>query len=233
MDPSQLGVFAPVSSGLQGISVPVAASDVIGASGALAAINGPYFDTASNDTANYNDTPYDTLLTRHYDPSTGVNATGTHPSDGSTISVVNGRAVITPGSSIPDGATVAIQGWPTLLANAQTQALTNLDAALRSALAILWNGQLAFVISNSAMTLSDFARAIANELGATDAINLDGGGSTALVFPEVKYGSGANRRVASWLIMRPASNLGSILPVLSVVALAVGGWLLWKNSERS
>lgn len=225
-NPSSLGIYAPVA-GQQGLSVPSSALEVLGKASAVCALNGPFFDTANGDTASYEASTVDTLLTRHFDE--GVNYGGVHATEGATISVVGERAVILPGASVADGANVAIQGWPRLLANAQVQSLTNTDSSMRSALAISWNGQLLFVVSNSSMTLTEFARAIANELGATDAINMDGGGSSALVLSGIQYGAATNRKVASWLVVR--SPFWSVVTILAM-GIGVAG-LVWGIKEHN
>lgn len=217
--PSQLAVVAPSATGDPEKTVPISPTDILASSGGIAALNGPFFDTAAGDSYSYATTPYEVLLARHFDPKQNVNASGTHPNTGSTISVVGNRASMLPGDVVAQGADVAIQGWPTLVQGGVPLTIGDTASASRAALAIMQDGQLALV-SSASLTLTQFARAL-QAIGATDAINMDGGGSTALVTPGAAVGS---RRVASWLVVMPATGMLFSLGILFVV-----GGLLWAT----
>ncbi len=218
-DPSQLRIGVIPYGTNQ--SVPVAPADVLSTfQGSLAAVNGPFFDTANGDSEDYATTPYETILTRHFDAGYGVDFAGSHPNDGATISVVGGQAQMLPGSTVAVGANAAVQGWPTLVSGGSNVASNDASSDRRAALAILSNGVLAIVASTS-LTLRDFADALLG-IGATDAINLDGGGSTALV-----PGSTGTRRVASWLVVMPPKTSGFGFVLLG--AALISAWWLWRN----
>jgi Phosphodiester glycosidase len=224
--PSQLRIVAQPYAGNADPrkTTPLAPADVLGLSGALAALNGPFFDTANGDSADYSTTPYELLLTRHLDTSSGIDVSGSHPGDGATISVVNGTASILSGNQAAPGASVAIQGWPTLVRDGSAVASNDGQLARRAALAIMPDGQLALV-SSQPLTLAGFAQAL-SDAGAVSAVNMDGGGSTSLVTPGAVAGS---RRVASWLAVMPESS-GIWFAALGVAAVA---GILWATTHMS
>lgn len=92
--------------------------------------------------------------------------------------------------------TAAVGNYPTLLADGRTVAIEEptLDAGQRDNKgrrgALGWNAEKIFLVVAEAATVPDLA-AVMQALGATDALNLDGGGSSALVWRgEYKVGPG-------------------------------------------
>ncbi len=82
-------------------------------------------------------------------------------------------------------ATLAVQGWPTLVWQGRTVAeLAAVDQgtpARRTAVGVDAMGQVVWVADPQAITLSDFARRLQQpDIGLVEAINLDGGASTGL-----------------------------------------------------
>ncbi len=231
---SQLGVFArPVDATK---ATPIAPSEILSMTSALAALNGVAYDTCGSE-------PEATAVCEIpvfavFDAARGVSFAGSRPDTSVTFSVVNGQVQITQGSTVAVGASVAVQGWFTLISNGQVVApnggnLVNTD--WRAALVVLDTATMAIVIAR--MDMVGFANAIATYLGATDAIAMDGGGSTALVVPQNTYGAGVNRRIPTWIVVNPgvgtASDSGTILLSLAIAVLAgVGIYLATKPTAR-
>lgn len=100
----------------------------------------------------------------------------------------------------PQGATVMVQGYPTLVVGGVvTATLRGDERTRRVALARLVGGDVALV--GGAMGLPDFARALL-AAGATDAVYLDGGRAAHLAGPAgVIYAHQADERPAAWLTL--------------------------------
>lgn len=223
---SQLGVLAQPTA--DGNATPIAPSDVLAMlPSSLAALNGPAYDTCGgvSEASAVCEIPTFAIS----DSSRGISFAGSRPNNSYTISVVAGQVQVTPGSAVPFGAGVAVQGWLTLVRNGRVVASNdgqNAETGWRSALAVLDSSTLAIVIGY--MDMVGFATAMATYLGATDAVYTDGGGSTALVVPQNTYGSTENRRVAAWLVVNPpvglASVAGTIVFSLVIAGLAAAGY---------
>jgi len=219
--PSQLDIFAqPVPGGF----APIAPADIIGMSGAVAALNGPEFlncdgQNLPNGNASYavSQCGYPQFLVQ----GSSISSPGTRPGAGMLVSV-NGNSVSFDGSG-----PVTVQLWPPLIVNGQVVASnsgSNATSENRAALAVFQNPNLlAFVTGQGSMV--DFANAIA-QLGATAAGYTDGGGSAALA----PY-SGGSRPVPVWLIARPPGGGGSALLGALIVAGIVGG-ILYATAKR-
>jgi hypothetical protein len=195
--PEQLGVV--VARDLRAVR----AAD-LGGAGVLAALNGPMFGRAYR----HGGSACERVCYLHIDRKAGVSLPTTLPGRGITISVVGGRARSHPGNYVHAGATVAVQLYPALVENGVAHANPSVDAehVWRSALSILRDGSLAFAIGK--LPMWRFNRALVRA-GATWAGYTDGGGSTSLATGSGRLGSGEDRPVPTWLVVRPrASGLG-------------------------
>lgn len=238
--PSRLGVFAP-SLGTDR-SRPSTAAEALGATGAEAVLDGPMFarcDPAGSltgtDEEKYAQSQCSRVEYRLYSPVDQVDIATRYPSQGMTISVVDGEAVVRSGAQVASGASVAVQLYPPLVREGRvvTTSSLNTDRVTRAGLAVMRDGQLAFVLGNG-MSMTDFATAIA-AAGGVDAGYTDGGGSGRIQYANGEYhGSSRDRRVGSWLFIRgtgagdglfsPGSS-GGMAAVL--ITAGVGGLLLW------
>lgn len=233
--PSQLGLFALP---LQGSRVtPVNPAEILLRSGGIAALNGPMFgvcpgqDLPSGNAA-YGSSQCDTLSYGHYDEKSGLIIPSAHASQGITIAVVGNEAIAVRGSEYPPDASVAVQLYPSLVESGRVTASpsVNTDRVWRSALVILENGNLAFVVGQ--MSMNAFATAIV-EIGGVYAGYTDGGGSTSLVSTMGVVGAHEYRPVASWLIVKPVSFTTIVQTATSrpwlfgIAAAVVAGGITW------
>lgn len=89
-------------------------------------------------------------------------------------------------------AELGIQGWPTLVwRGVSVSGLDNTNVARRTAVGTDARGRLVWVAAPVPLTLADFAqRLLMPDLGLIDAVNLDGGASTALRWsdPQTQHG---------------------------------------------
>lgn len=226
--PSRLGVFGAQAAG---DFAPLGPDDVLAASGAVAALDGPEFDLCAGQGLPAGNAAYAVAGCARpaalvYDAARGLAAPGRRSGAGLTVSVVGGRAVVAPGDAAAPGASAAVQLWPPLVSGGQVVASdtgSNAEVNGRAALAVLDDGRLAFAVGR--MPMVAFARALA-AAGATDAGYTDGGGSTALVVPGAVYGSSERRRVPTWLTVEPAGPgagvvVGALLAAAGVAAVVV------------
>ncbi len=108
------------------------------------------------------------------------------PRWGAALVVRNNRArVIRQPKKRAAPATLAVQGWPTLVWHGRTVAeLAAVDPgtwARRTAVGVDAKGRVVWVAEPQPVTLSDFARRLQQpDIGLVDAVNLDGGASTGL-----------------------------------------------------
>jgi len=214
-DPSWLRLYAPAYG--PGQTLPTGPSDVLAATGAQAALNGPMFDGVPSD----QNATYDVIDFLHYDPAGGVNLAGRNPNEGMTIWTDGTAAYASPGGQVPASATVAIQTYPTLVQGGQsvvdTSIPSNGTAEWRSAIAILQDGRVAFAVG--AVTMGQLAQALI-AAGATDAGYTDGSYSTALATPGNTTGPTPHRAVASWILALPP-DASSTTPVMTTASVAV------------
>jgi exopolysaccharide biosynthesis protein len=155
---------------------------------ALAAINGDYFDDRFN--------PVGTTV-----GPCGAWDNVLHTKREGLITVGDENATITKQSDVdpdappPDGAATAVSGWPALIVNCQplaAQKLPGSDSFTRSphprtAVGLSRDGKtMYFVVADGrragvpGLTLSQLASFMSDELDACSAMNLDGGGSSAM-----------------------------------------------------
>ena len=206
----------------------------------LAAVDGPMFGfcTGSGHEASDTDQRYriydcGVVEYRHLDSTAGVDIPGKYPGNGLTVSVVNGRAVASLGGAKVAGASVSIQGYPTLIFNGTVIATSahDTDRTGRAAVGVLGDGRVFLAIRSDSML--GFANAL-KSMGAIHATYLDGGGSTALYAKEQGFSSGlTSRRIITWPVFRdPQGTSWSMAPMLGTVLLglstAFGVWW-WLN----
>lgn len=241
--PAALGIYAtPTAAGY----LPHR-SDAPIADGFHAALNGPMFALCAGQSARvaaahpgctgncqYAYADCERLDYAHLDASAGIADPGRNPGDGLVIAVVDGVATVA--TEIPPNASVGVQLYPALVRDGVVQPTStggsNGEVVWRSALAILADGSLAFVVGRA--TMAGFARAIA-DLGAVAAGYTDGGGSTALATDAgERVGSAEDRPVPSWLVAGdPGSGAtGNGLLAFGAAALAAASawWLLRRRA---
>jgi len=146
----------------------------------LAALNGVAYDTCGSE-------PEATAVCEIpvfavFDSARGVSFAGSRPDTSVTFSVVNGQVQITQGSTVAAGASVAVQGWFTLVAGGTAVApsggnLVNTD--WRAAIAVLDTATMAIVIAR--MDMVGFANAIATYLPPSPA------SLTATLLPDLRF----------------------------------------------
>jgi len=211
--PELLGVFTrPVAGGY----APLGPGEILAASGADAAINGPMFGQCEQPGLHHNNSDYAISICSRLDylhKDAAFSAPGRYPDRGVTLSVLpDGHAVFLDNANVAPGARVAVQFYPPLVVDGRNVATPTLNTGSewRSGVALMQDGRLAFAVGT--MPMHAFAAALIRA-GAVGAAYTDGGGSSALVTAAATAGSSEHRRVASWLIVRkPARNI--VVPVL-------------------
>ncbi len=162
------------------------------------------------------------------------------------VAVGQGRAAIYPQREVlaepEEWMKAAVSGWPMLVKNCKALTATELpgsDAFTRSphprtAVGISEDGTtLYFVVADGrregvpGMTLAKLARFMADELGACAAMNMDGGGSSAMWVSDTivnRPSDGKERRVADHLaVVRAADFTGCDAPPVVPADTAVTG----------
>jgi hypothetical protein len=145
------------------------------------------------------------LLVRYLDTKAGIDVKGRYwASQGSTISIVNGKPLFNKGKIVGDGATFALQGWPLLVKDfkyALEPGMPNLSAARwRTALCIGEDDSL-FIYAGP-KNLPGFCKEIVT-LKAKHAVYLDGGHSaTYQVKGGQVYGDPHHGSLGCWLVQR-------------------------------
>lgn len=87
--------------------------------------------------------------------------------------------------------TLGVQGWPTLLWRGQVAAgLDDLDIARRTAVGVDASGRVVWVVDDRGSTLQSFAQRLRQkDIALVDAVNLDGGSSTGLLWRQEAGGA--------------------------------------------
>lgn len=198
--PSWLGLELDLS-GLDG-SNPEKAIDIINRIHPVALLDGPMFSVPGGE--GYGTYGLANLKYRYLDRGRGIDVPSEFPSRGGTVSVVNGQAFYKNGDAIENGATLAIQGYPSIVENGRNVASTRNDTNTtgRSAVGIFRDGRIAFAVGTFSMR--EFANRLI-QIGILNAAYTDGGSSTALFGPGVSIGLRA-RRLPAYLIAVPPSN---------------------------
>lgn len=147
----------------------------------LAAIDGPMFSVIRGPGDGAGNAAYRTyrrgrLDYTHIDRGKGVDVATRYPDRGLTISVVGDRAYANRGSRVQTGASVAVQGYPSMVWQGTNEGSTrnDLDRNERSAFGILRDGRVFIAFAETGI------RAMAETLiamGAEYATYGDGGGS--------------------------------------------------------
>lgn len=143
------------------------------------------------------------------DRELGVNHSSTIVDEGATIAVVGGRAVGAYGGRVPAGASVALQGWPSLVINGRPvyhPTAANNERVWRSGLGSLADGRVLYVaLVGSLAMLSDRMA----ELGAVVAGYLDGGHSQGAELRGVGrrvHTAPDGAAVPTWVLAMPAQG---------------------------
>lgn len=177
----------------------------------LAAIDGPMFsvirgagDGAGN--AVYRTYRRGRLDYAHIDRGKGIDVATRYPERGLTISIVGNRAYANRGSRVQDGASVAVQGYPSMVWQGTNEGSTrnDLDRNERSAFGILRDGRVFIAFAETGI------RAMAEQLiamGAEYATYGDGGGSGGMFVREQPGGpltiniKTSGRRIVSFVTL--------------------------------
>lgn len=189
--------FRPSQLAIARYSTRVAAEQVMADyPDAIAVTAGPMFKGGAN------------TRFRLLDKGAGLDEASDEPRNGATISVVDDRATMAMHDAISPGATVAVQGYPTLVI-AGTNVASGQSLTSVSGLGILRDGRL-LVLLGSAGTLHDLAEAFLAR-GATNAVYLDAGSSAALLSRSQGYLGvhAAHVRIPTWLVvLKPGAAHG-------------------------
>lgn len=204
---------------------PRRAADVLAErGGARFAVNGPMFDARGPQ-----------FLFR--DVAAGISHGSHEPDQGVSVWVEGGRAHAAYGtSSIPAGAAVAVQGWPSLVVDGRVSATnvgTNSQRDTRAGIGVTADGRI--LIVTMVGTMVQLAERLV-AAGAVAAGYLDGGSSLQV------RGGGANSdspRVAAvplWILAEPPAATASSKRRLAAGVVATAGVLalgilLWKTRE--
>lgn len=169
--------------------------------------------------------------TRQLDKSHGIDLMGASRlnASGVTISVVGGRASAARGNVVAPGATVAIQGYPTLAFGGQASG-GGAESSV-AGLGLLSNGRIMYLVASGG-SLSELGTLFVQR-GATAAGYCDAGSSAALyVRGEGFRGVHArNPTLPAWIIAEGGSGIVSAVGGSKVVAacagILVGSLALW------
>ena len=142
------------------------------------------------------------------DRSAGVELASTQPSHGATVAVVDGRAVFSTGATVPQGAAVAVQGYPTLVEGGQVQVSGQHDQESTGRLAIGIDTQQQVVIAAApSLAMRPFAQWLSTT-NVTDAVYLDGGSAAELVSADGSLAVGSARSLPSVVGFRAGGGGG-------------------------
>lgn len=134
------------------------------------------------------------------DDARGVAVASRARGDGRTLSVTGGRATVTGGGLVPTGATVAVQGYPSLVEDgAAVDCQEGERGRRRLAWAVMDGGRVALVgVVGTMWTL----RAELVRGGAREAAYLDGGGAAEFRAPGgPDWRHEARERPAAWVLL--------------------------------
>lgn len=131
------------------------------------------------------------------DRAAGVELASTQPSHGATVAVVDGRASVSTGATVPQGATVAVQGYPTLVESGRVQVSGQHDqeSTQRVAIGVDTTGQIVIAAAPS-MSMLAFAQWLSTT-NVRDAVYLDGGSAAELVSADGALAVGSSRALPS------------------------------------
>ena len=143
--------------------------ELVAARGAVAAINGGYFDRDRR--------PLGALV------HAGKQSNPPSGSGGGFFCVVGGRAVLREtGRGLPSGVTEALQCYPLLVVGGRAKVHFKPGEAVRAGVGITARGEVVLAVTcRGDLSLRDWAAAM-HDLGCTEALNLDGGPSSQLYF---------------------------------------------------
>lgn len=159
------------------------------------------------------------------DRSTGLHEPSERADVGMTISIVGCRAVAKPGAAVATGASVAVQGYPTLVRDGVARRFSD-DASMRTTwragFGITRSGHVVLAIAY--MQLGEFAE-WARSIGATDFVYSDGGGSGRMQWRDGRWvGSTEDRRVPSflvWGVTSPDRATFALAAALAALGIAI------------
>lgn len=134
-----------------------------------------------------------------FDSARNVGVVSAEPTRGQTLCVVGGRVVMVGGGLPVEGASVAIQGYPSLVEQGAPVPVQRGERTRRVALAALAGDVVALVGYTGHM--DDFARELAED-GALAALYLDGGRAAHLAAPgRDVFVYSPSERPASWVTL--------------------------------
>lgn len=134
------------------------------------------------------------------DVARGVRVETRHPTEGRTLAVVEGLARVSSGAGLPAGATVAVQGYPSLVEDGRPVACQEGERGRRRlAWAVMDGSRVALVgVVGTMWTL----RAELVRGGAREAAYLDGGGASEFRAPGgPQWRHEARERPAAWVLL--------------------------------
>lgn len=226
--PSSLGIAARPNAARTGGPKITGAEALRAVPGASVALDGPMFTDSGS--------AFSRFRFRLFDQRSGLDLPSREPNAGYTLSVVGDVATVAEGSAVAEGATFAVQCYPTLAKDGVRAALADTDSnrsrVWRAAVALMPSGLVALVVGVA--SLRAFAAALAS-LGVRWAGYTDGGSSTDLrtrLGP--RWGYPGAPRVPAWIVARgPLEGVSgggsSVAALLALGGLAAAAWW-WTNN---
>lgn len=231
--PRTLGIAARPNAANTG-GPKITGAEALTVARASVALDGPMFsDTGQS---------FSRFRFRLLDRGAGLDVPSRDPRAGYTLSVVGNVASVAEGSTVAEGATFAVQCYPTLAKDGERAALADTESnnsrVWRAAVALMPTGLVALVVGVA--TLRAFATALA-ALGVRWAGYTDGGSSTELrsrLGP--RWGYPGAPRVPAWVVARgpledttrSSSSTGGGSSGALVALLALGGLAAWWWTAR-
>lgn len=167
------------------------------------------------------------------DRAARIETVSQRPSEGVTLSVEGVEVVARRGASAPEGADVAVQGWPSLVWAGEavgTNVGTNAQRVQRAAVAVLRDGRIALAASRASDVVR-FSRDLV-ALGALGAAYTDGGSSTYLGANGRPIVSAPHPAVFSWLRFEPPGESAEGDELGALVVLGALGAAAWAAARR-
>ena len=173
-------------------------------------------------------------LTALRDRAAGVELESTQPDVGGMVAVVNGAARWVDGGTVPDGATVAVLGYPAVVVNGSV-AVTGAhdqEQVSRVAVGIDRDGRV-FLAFARALSMLAFARWIAAN-GGRFATYLDGGSAAALDTRNQSVSVNASRALPSVVGFAATSSSSSTRERFdpAPVILGLAAAFAWRRARR-
>lgn len=163
-----------------------------------------------------------------------INLWSTQPDQGASVAIVDGRAVWRLGGAAIDGATVQVQGYPTLVDGGVVRVTGAHDTETVGRVAIGIDGAGRVVLCAATLPMLAFARWLL-AAGIRFAVYLDGGSASALVSADGALSFGTSRALPSvvgFVVAAPATPAAPVSSGSSNNGLALALALLALAAAR-